>query len=102
MLNEQLIFCTFLRITSELDEIEYSIKRPTGLFLHALSDKAIKILVANLEFEMSRVTMCDYQLSFSFDRHEGCLKLRSLGMNCESYVVELLLLHDIVYSCKIL
>jgi hypothetical protein len=43
VLNQQFIFCTFLRITSELDEIEQSIKRPTGLFFHALSDEAIKI-----------------------------------------------------------
>ena len=48
VLNQQFIFCTFLGITSELDEIELSIKRPTGLFFHALSDEAIKILVANV------------------------------------------------------
>jgi hypothetical protein len=48
VLNQQFIFCTFLLITSELDEIEKSIKRPTGLFFHALSDEAIKILVANV------------------------------------------------------
>ena len=40
VLNQQFIFCTFLRITSEPDEIEYSIKRPIGLFFHALSDEA--------------------------------------------------------------
>ena len=42
VLNQQLIFCTFLRITSELDEIDWSIKRPIGLFFYALSDEAIK------------------------------------------------------------
>jgi hypothetical protein len=41
VLNQQFLFCTFLDITSELDEIELSIKRPTGLFFHALSDEAI-------------------------------------------------------------
>jgi hypothetical protein len=45
VLNQQFIFCTFLRITSEPDETELSIKRPIGLFFHALSDEAIKLLV---------------------------------------------------------
>ena len=47
LLNQQFIFCTFLRITSELDEIEWSIKRPIGLFFHALSDEAITFFVAH-------------------------------------------------------
>jgi hypothetical protein len=50
VLNQQIIFYTFLRITSEPDEIEYSKKRPIGLFFHALSDKAIKIFIANTIF----------------------------------------------------
>jgi hypothetical protein len=48
MLNQQFIFYTFLRITSEPDEIEWSCKRPIGLFFHALSDKAIQIFIANV------------------------------------------------------
>ena len=32
VLNQQFIFYTFLRITSEPDEIEYSSKQPIGLF----------------------------------------------------------------------
>jgi hypothetical protein len=48
VLNQQFIFYTFLRITSEPDEIEQSSKRPIGLFFHALSDKAIKIVIANV------------------------------------------------------
>ena len=47
VLNQQFIFCTFLRITSEPDEIEKSSKRPIGLFFHALSDKAIKFFIDN-------------------------------------------------------
>jgi hypothetical protein len=31
VLNQQFIFCTFLRITSELDEIEKSLPRPQAL-----------------------------------------------------------------------
>ncbi len=47
VLNQQFIFCTFLRITSELDEIEQCIKRAIGLFFHALSDEPIKFFVAH-------------------------------------------------------
>jgi hypothetical protein len=47
VLNQLFIFCTFLRITAEPDEIEYSIKRPIGLFFHALPDEAIIFFVAH-------------------------------------------------------
>ena len=42
LLNQQFIFCTFLRITSELKEIVYYNKRPISLLFHALSHKTIK------------------------------------------------------------
>jgi hypothetical protein len=46
VLNQQFIFYTFLPITSEPDDIEWSSKRPIGLFFHPLSDKAIKNFIA--------------------------------------------------------
>ena len=42
LLNQQFIFRTFLRITSELKEIVYYSKRPISLLFHALSHKTIK------------------------------------------------------------
>ena len=47
VLNQQFIFCTFLRITSKLQEIVHCIKWPIGLFFHALSNTKIKIFIAN-------------------------------------------------------
>ena len=47
MLNQHFIFnCNSLRITSELKEIVYYIKRPIDLFFYALSNKTIIIFVA--------------------------------------------------------
>ena len=45
LLNQQFLFCTFLRITSELKEIAYYSKRPIGLLFHALSQETIKFLL---------------------------------------------------------
>ena len=47
LLNQQFIFCTFWRITSELKEIVYYSKRPISLFFHALSHETIKNFIAN-------------------------------------------------------
>ena len=47
LLNQQFIFCTFLRITSEVKEIVYYSKRPISLLFHALSHETLKIFTAN-------------------------------------------------------
>ena len=52
LLNHQFIFCTFLRITSELKEIAYYSKRPIGLLFHALSHETIKFFIANALYEV--------------------------------------------------
>ena len=44
LLNQQFIFCTFLRITSELKEIVSYSKRPISLIFHALCMYVCKTL----------------------------------------------------------